>query len=52
MHADEFIYITEIEAGQKKLLHVSSHISGSLGDDWHSRVGDILQALLQHSRHV
>lgn len=43
---DEFRYITEIEAGKKKLLHVSSHISGDVGDDWHERVGDILKSLL------
>ncbi|MEK6659371.1 MAG: aminodeoxychorismate synthase component I [Campylobacterota bacterium] len=43
---EEFRYITEIEAGEKKLLHVSSHISGDIGDDWHERIGDILKALL------
>lgn len=43
---EEFRYITEIEAGEKKLLHVSSHISGYVGDDWHERIGDILSALL------
>lgn len=43
---EEFRYITEIEAGKKKLLHVSSHISGEVGDDWHSKIGDILKSLL------
>ncbi|OHD96906.1 MAG: aminodeoxychorismate synthase component I [Sulfurimonas sp. RIFCSPHIGHO2_12_FULL_36_9] len=43
---EEFRYITEIEAGKKKLLHVSSHISGDLEDDWHSKIGDVLSALL------
>ena len=43
---EKFRYITEIEAGEKKLLHVSSHISGDVGDDWHARIGDILKALL------
>ncbi|MEA2098914.1 MAG: aminodeoxychorismate synthase component I [Campylobacterota bacterium] len=43
---EEFRYITEIEAGDKKLLQVSSHISGYVGDDWHERVGDILESLL------
>ncbi len=43
---EEFRYITEIEAGEKKLLHVSSHISGDVGDDWHDRIGDILSSLL------
>ncbi len=43
---EEFRYITEIEAGEKKLLHVSSHISGDVGSNWHERIGDILNALL------
>ncbi|QHG91671.1 aminodeoxychorismate synthase component I [Sulfurimonas sp. CVO] len=43
---EKFRYITEIEAGKKKLLHVSSHISGNIGDDWHEKIGDILKALL------
>lgn len=43
---EEFRYITEIEAGEKKLLHVSSHISGDVTEDWHERIGDILKALL------
>ena len=43
---EEFRYITEIEAGDKKLLHVSSHISGELEDNWHSRIGDILNSIL------
>lgn len=43
---EEFRYVTQIEAGDKKLLHVSSHISGDVGDEWHDRIGDILSALL------
>ncbi len=46
VRVEDFRYITEIEAGAKKLLHVSSHISGDIGDDWHKRIGDILSALL------
>jgi len=42
----KFRYITEIEAGDKKLLQVSSHISGDLDKEWHSRLGDILEKLL------
>jgi len=42
----EFRYITKIEAGDKKLLHVSSHISGDLQSDWHEKIGDILKKLL------
>lgn len=43
---DNFRYVSEIEAGEKKLLHVSSHISGNIGDQWHCKIGDILKALL------
>jgi para-aminobenzoate synthetase component 1 len=43
---EKFRYITEIEAGERKLLQVSSHISGVVGVDWHEKIGDILQALL------
>jgi para-aminobenzoate synthetase component 1 len=43
---EEFRYITKIEAGEKKLLHISSHISGEVGNDWHSKIGDILKLLL------
>jgi para-aminobenzoate synthetase component 1 len=43
---EEFRYIQKINAGQKELLQVSSHISGMLEDDWHDNLGDILKALL------
>ena len=43
---EKFRYITSIETGEKKLLQVSSHISGFVGNDWYSRVGDILESLL------
>ncbi|WP_455757603.1 aminodeoxychorismate synthase component I [Sulfurimonas sp.] len=43
---EEFRYITEIEAGDKKLLQVSSHISGELDESWHVELGDILKSLL------
>ena len=43
---ERFRFVDTIEAGDKKLLQVSSHISGFLGDGWHERVGDILQSLL------
>jgi len=43
---EEFRYITEIEAGDKKLLQVSSHISGELDESWHVQLGDILKSLL------
>lgn len=43
---EEFRYITEIEAGDKKLLQVSSHISGTIKKDWHTKIGTILKSLL------
>lgn len=43
---EKFRYVESIEAGEKKLLQVSSHISGKLDDDWHAKIGDILQDLL------
>jgi len=43
---EEFRYITEIEAGDKKLLQVSSHISGYVGDEWHEKLGTILESIL------
>lgn len=46
VRVEEFRYITKIEAGDKKLLHVSSHVSGDVGNDWHSKIGDILKSLL------
>ena len=46
VRVDEFRYITELEAGDKKLLQVSSHISGKLPESWHENLGDILNSLL------
>ena len=46
VRVEEFRYITAIEAGEKKLLHVSSHVSGDVGEDWHCRIGSILKVLL------
>ncbi|MCF6340421.1 MAG: aminodeoxychorismate synthase component I [Sulfurimonas sp.] len=43
---ENFRYVEEVEAGDKKLLHISSHISGEIGSDWHEKIGDILKALL------
>ncbi|MFA6191773.1 MAG: aminodeoxychorismate synthase component I [Sulfurimonas sp.] len=43
---EKFRYIETIEAGEKRLLQVSSHISGLVGEDWHGRIGDILKSLL------
>jgi len=46
VRVEDFRFITQIEAGEKKLLQVSSHISGVVGANWHERVGTILEALL------
>lgn len=46
VRVEKFRYITEIEAGERKLLQVSSHVSGTVGKDWHEKIGDILEALL------
>ena len=43
---EEFRYTTEIEAGDKKLLQVSSHISGFVGEAWHEKLGTILESIL------
>ena len=43
---EEFRYITKIDAGERELLQVSSHISGDLGERWQERIGDIFEALL------
>lgn len=46
VRVDQFRYCEEIEAGEKRLLQVSSKISGELGIDWQKRLGDILVSLL------
>ncbi len=46
VRVEDFRYVHEIDAGSKKLLHVSSHISGDVGSDWHEKIGDILNSLL------
>lgn len=43
---EKFRYISKVEAGNKKLLQVSSHISGEIGENWHEQIGTILQTLL------
>ncbi|NPA59298.1 MAG: aminodeoxychorismate synthase component I [Epsilonproteobacteria bacterium] len=46
VRVEEFRYIQEIDSGSKKLLQVSSHISGDVGENWHNRLGDILSLVL------
>jgi len=43
---EEFRYIKKIQAGEKELLQVSSHISAHVGYNWHERIGDMLNSLL------
>lgn len=42
----KFRYIDKIKTSDKDLLQVSSEITGTLPDDWSSRLGDILISLL------
>ncbi len=46
IRVDKFRYIDKINAGDKKLLQVSSKISGHLDENWHERIGDILTSIL------
>jgi para-aminobenzoate synthetase component 1 len=43
---ESFRYVQELDAGEKKLLQVSSHISGDVGDSWHVEIGTLLKSLL------
>ena len=43
---EKFRYITTINAGDKKLHQVSSHISGRLESNWKDNIGGIISALL------
>jgi len=42
----KFRYVQSINAGDKKLLQVSSHIDGKLQNNWQNNIGDILKKLL------
>lgn len=42
----KFRYSTTLNAGNKKLHQISSHISGTLDSHWKSHIGNILKALL------
>lgn len=46
VRVDRFRYIDEINAGNKKLLQVSSQISGQLKNNWNSHIGNIFNKLL------
>ena len=43
---EAFRYMQKIDAGEKELWQVSSHISGDLKENWQERLGDLLEALL------
>ena len=43
---DKFRYIDKINAGDKKLLQVSSKISGHLEENWNENLGSIITAML------
>lgn len=46
VRVEKFRYVESIDAGAKKLLHVSSKITGKLESNWHEHVGDIIAKLL------
>ena len=46
VQVERFRYIQKIDAGQKELLQVSSHISGELEEEWKANLGNILKQLL------
>ena len=43
---DRFRFVEKINAGNKKLLQVSSQISAQLSSNWNEKIGDILISLL------
>ena len=46
VNVKRFRYIEKIAAGDKELLHVSSHIKGTLAPTWKNNLGDIIRKLL------
>lgn len=46
VRVDDFRYIDEINAGENKLLQVSSQISGKLTNNWNEHIGNIFNKLL------
>lgn len=46
VRVEKFRYIDKINAGDKKLLQVSSKISAQLDVTWHEKIGDILTSIL------
>lgn len=46
VRVEKFRYCEKINAGDKKLLQVSSKISGHLEENWHEKIGSIISSLL------
>ncbi|MEA3374480.1 MAG: aminodeoxychorismate synthase component I [Campylobacterota bacterium] len=46
IRVDKFRYTEKIKAGKKELIQVSSQISGDLGEDWRSKLGETIKSLL------
>jgi para-aminobenzoate synthetase component 1 len=46
VRVEKFRYVDEISAGEKRLLQISSKISGELDKNWNERIGNILVSLL------
>ncbi len=46
IRVEKFRYIDKINAGDKKLLQVSSKITGELKQNWNKNIGDILISIL------
>lgn len=46
IRVDQFRYITTIDTGKKKLHQVSSHICGTLEENWRENAAKLLKALL------
>ncbi|ADR34596.1 aminodeoxychorismate synthase, subunit I [Sulfuricurvum kujiense DSM 16994] len=46
IRVEQFRYITTIDTGEKKLHQVSSHICGTLGEDWRTNAGELITKLL------
>ena len=46
VQVEKFRYLTKVQAGEKELLQVSSHISGELSENWRENIGNILSSLL------
>lgn len=46
VHVERYRYVERVETNRGPLLQTSSEIVGTVADDWHRRVGDLLFTLL------